>query len=261
MSVFKFIEKNKLMKTTYFFKLLLIVMLCAACSNDDSVSTEISEQDNTYSTNRLRAYYNLNGNVNESRNGYNATESGLIYETDRNNSPSKAATFNGTGFVTFPDVVRFDPTKSATLAFWIRTGQQSRFDLFDQRTGFTNADQHNHGILFNAGNTDDLQYVYPNYNTNGNGTMLNGTAAISDFVWHHLVFVKDVENSEIRIYLDNQLLSTSSITDLGFEINGSLFLGKNYNETNTFEGNIDDIFIYERALNTSEISTIFNYTE
>lgn len=247
------------MKTAFLKPLTFMLLLALSCSNNDDSNNQEIVDDGPFPSEGLLAYYLFNNNANDSStNSYHATDNSIVYEEDRDGNQSSAAAFNGfNAFVVFPDEVRFKPMQSSTLSFWIRTGMQSRYDLFDQRIGSTTSDSHNHGIIVNASEYGNMQYVYPNYNSN-NGTSINETIPFRD-AWTHFVYVKDTATSTMKIYVNSVEVYSGAFTDQDFEINGNLILGVNYNETYRFEGYIDDIFMYSKALNTAEITKLFNY--
>ncbi|PWH81973.1 hypothetical protein DIS18_11940 [Algibacter marinivivus] len=247
------------MKTIFFKPLTFMLLLVFSCSNNDDSNTQEVVEDGPFPSEGLIAYYLFNDNAKDSStNSYHATDNSIVYEEDRNGNQSSAAAFNGfNAFIVFPEEVRFKPMQSTTLSFWIKTAMESRYDLFDQRIGSTNSDSHNHGIIVNAAEYGNMQYVYPNYNGN-NGTSINETIPIRD-AWTHFVYVKDTTIKTMKIYVNSVEVYSGAFSDQNFEINGNLILGVNYNETYRFEGYIDDIFMYSKALDNSEITKLFNY--
>ncbi|TBN06370.1 LamG domain-containing protein [Hyunsoonleella flava] len=247
------------MKTTFFKPLAFMLLLVFSCSNNDDSNTQEVVDDSPFPSEGLLAYYLFNNSADDSSsNEYHADDSNVIYEEDRNGVQNSAAAFNGfNAVIAFPNEVRFKPMQSSTLSFWIRTGMQSRYDLFDQRVGSSSSDNHNHGIIMNASEYGNMQYVYPNYNPN-NGTGINETIPVRD-AWTHFVYVKDTDTNTIKIYVNSVEVYSGAFTDQDFEVNGTLLLGVNYNESYRFEGYIDDIFIYNRALNTADINKLFKY--
>ncbi|MFD2727507.1 LamG domain-containing protein [Hyunsoonleella rubra] len=247
------------MKTTCLKTLAFMLIVTFSCSNNDDGNNQQTVNDGPFPSDGLLAYYLFNNNSNDSStNSYHATGNNIVYEEDREGNQSSAAAFNGfNAFVVFPEEIRFKPMQSSTLSFWIKTGMQSRYDLFDQRIGSSNSNNHNHGIIVNASEYGNMQYVYPNYNEN-EGTNINETIPVRD-AWTHFVYVKDATNGIMKIYVNSVEVYSGSFTDQDFKINGELLLGVNYNETYRFEGHIDDIFMYNRSLNTSEITKLFNY--
>jgi hypothetical protein len=85
----------------------------------------------------LFAWYPFSANfLDSSENHFDATNYGCAYSTDRFGKANSALSFNGySSFIVFPDEARFVPYQSTTLSFWIKTGQTTRFDLFNQRSG------------------------------------------------------------------------------------------------------------------------------
>jgi hypothetical protein len=82
--------------------------------------------------------------------------------------------------------------------------------------------------------------------------------------WHHLVFLRDADNEELRAYVDGVL----SIDDGGtagvesdvesLEGGGDLGIGAENNGAQPFEGDIDDFRIYDVALTEADVLTIYN---
>jgi len=253
-------------KTLLSIAFIATALIFTSCGNDDDNNqvNNPTPTNESYPTNGLKLFYKLNNNFTDSSsNNYDATANNITYEADRNSNVNSAASFNGTdAFIEFPDAARFEPLTASTLSFWIKTNQQSRFDLFDQRTSSNTTDAHNFGIIINQTNPEDISYNYPNYAPSNETSYVGNSINISDGSWHHLVFIKDIDNSVMKLYVDDaEVISAPLVQDYDFMINGTLLLGKNYVSTNYFEGSIDDIFIYNRALATAEINTLFTYED
>jgi len=67
--------------------------------------------------------------------------------------------------------------------------------------------------------------------------------------WHHLVAIYD--DGDYAMYKDNILVGTASATPIASSTN-YFVIGR------AFEGKIDDIRVYDRAITTAEIDSIFN---
>jgi len=106
----------------------------------------------------------------------------------------------------------------------------------------------------------------------GNWNLINGTTPVNDGKWHYVVFVSDSLNRN-KIYLDGieeatMFTSTgSSINDRGWtdnidsvgRYNHHINLGclnRGVSPTNFFNGTIDHIRIWNRALTSEEIRTL-----
>lgn len=80
--------------------------------------------------------------------------------------------------------------------------------------------------------------------------------------WHHLVFTYDNSTGNMSIYVDG-ILRNSSIHAYGGSIssdNNPILIGKRSDTPQYFSGSMDDIRIYNRSLNETEINTMYNAT-
>lgn len=103
----------------------------------------------------------------------------------------------------------------------------------------------------------------------------NGSAQVSavssgvtnnDGQWHHLVGVFERGSSDrVLIYVDGRLISTGTAAATGWNISSSqdLLLGAYGTSTGNgnFDGNIDDVKIYDYALTASQVAYEFNRGE
>jgi len=214
-----------------------------------------------YITDNIVAYYPFNGNAfDESGNGYDATVNGPVLVTDRFGNINSAYYFDGyDDFMKLPDEVRFQPLTSSTVCFWLKTMQNTRFDLFSQRIGNFKPSEHNFGITFNS-SVYGLQYTHPNYNyenTTINNAPIN---TLLDGEWHSFAFVKDVDNSLMIVYMDNIKIVEESIIDVNYIVQGELIIGTDINNNVPFNGLLDEIRIYNHALSESEIYGLLTFS-
>jgi len=77
--------------------------------------------------------------------------------------------------------------------------------------------------------------------------------------WYHTMFVKDGSNA--RLYVDGAFDDTYSITAGGVTGGDSLYIGRSEDSDHHFDGRIDDVRVYDKALSTSEVSQIYNNTK
>jgi hypothetical protein len=101
------------------------------------------------------------------------------------------------------------------------------------------------------------------------GTSAIGTTDLTDGAWHHLAGVVDVENLELRLYVDGALEASTAVTaDLveGFAEDGDgetdpITLGYNRpgggsgSSTNATDG-IDEVSVYDSALTDADVAAI-----
>lgn len=79
--------------------------------------------------------------------------------------------------------------------------------------------------------------------------------------WRHYVGVYDYENAEVRLYVDGVLRATTSVTSgtLLQSDTGALTIGWDDGITGTryFDGQIDDVRLYDKALSEAEIAELY----
>ncbi len=73
--------------------------------------------------------------------------------------------------------------------------------------------------------------------------------------WHHFAYVYD--GSQNRLYVDGVLTSTSTIMPAAAEI-ANFEIGRWVTGTEYFKGSIDDVRVYNRALNMDELKAVMN---
>ena len=173
----------------------------------------------------------------------------------------KGLEFNGNDFVLFPAAARFIPRQSASVSFWMKTTQTTRFDLIDQRIGSWCYDCFNFGLYFNCcWEPEQVSFVYPSYTgpsfTSNLTALFNVINSYNDGQWHHYVYIKDVENSVMQCYQDGCLLQEESITDVDFLVQGNLTLGKHFENKHFFNGIIDEFKIFNRALTQTDVDAL-----
>lgn len=99
---------------------------------------------------------------------------------------------------------------------------------------------------------DDVQISMVNMVTPSN---------LADSTWHHVAMTINLSNSVISVYLDGNLLNTASYSPT-FSANQNLFrFGNGYIDggTTAWDGILDEMRLYERALSSSEIAQLYNW--
>jgi len=91
---------------------------------------------------------------------------------------------------------------------------------------------------------------------NGNRTVDVNVSGINDGNWHHVIGTWD--GSTIRLYVDASLRGTNTWTyDVSYISTCYFSIGNRTGEI-PFNGNIDEPFVYSRAITAAEVSTLYN---
>jgi hypothetical protein len=242
-------------------KSLIAALLLAASSAFAQVPSYVP-------TNGLVGYWPFNGNANdESGNGNNGTPvNGVSLTADRNGNSNSAYNFDGIDdFISTPTITSINLNNSRTIGLWVFISQNQNGgfclsqgpELFQSgcNEGFhVNATGPNADCGFSGCGvvTNCSQIRYP-FN------FLNGS-------WNHLLITYSSGGySGLSFYINGNLISTTpSNCTQGSQYTsfntGSLFgisFGKR-NDNFYFNGQIDDIGIWNRALTQQEITALYN---
>ena len=96
-------------------------------------------------------------------------------------------------------------------------------------------------------------------NTDGSSSIeYRSTATLSNNVWYHIATTFSSVDNEVKIYINGSLDSTHSKTDLISSNNEELRIGTGYNLLNYFDGDIDEVAIWNRALDATDVQRIYN---
>ena len=95
--------------------------------------------------------------------------------------------------------------------------------------------------------------------------IFTSTTSITTSTWNHIVFTYDgsATQSGGQIYING---SIDTITRVGSLIGGTnsldgFYLGSRYNYDNFFDGNIDEVSVYNSQLSASDVTSIYNGAE
>ena len=131
-----------------------------------------------------------------------------------------------------------------TVSFWMKSTQDNQ----DVNTGvFHNNSDNDFQIDFNGDNT--LRY-------NGVNVTKSKIGLIAKDIWYHVSVVSD--GKVTRVYLDGEEKLLLDGTNNTF---GQITVGVNRGNTKFFNGSIDELLIFDRALSKEEIQAIISIAE
>lgn len=140
-------------------------------------------------------------------------------------------------------------TNSCTLSHWIYF-EHWNYDSFP----VTAANAGTHAAEYVGFKNNDDSFRFAVYDGSFNRADQNVSSKYFN-QWNHLVGVFD--DGTIYLFVNNELVATDSASKA--EAQDNFILGYNPNDdTNNFEGLIDDVRFYDRALSENEINSLFN---
>ncbi len=211
--------------------------------------------------NGLVGYWPFNGNANdESGNGNNGTVNGATLRADRSGTLSSAYYLISGQEINFGYSSEFEITSNniKTVSLWYYS-QNGKYPFLSK---YENSVSSNSNFFIGS--------AAPSFNP-GTGSIItaNGSNAyffpMSNGTWHHLLVIYDGLSSNMKLYHNGIFIDSSN---LNFNLNPSnkelKVQGDKMNvDYLDSDGIIDDIAIWDRALNSQEIQQLYsnqNYT-
>lgn len=207
----------------------------------------------------LVAHYPLdNTPYDVSGNDFDGTIFGaLIATTDRLGSPDGALIFGSPAFIrTVPSSEMFANYDGVTLSAWIKTTNHTINDTW-YRGPIWNCwyDNSSNQVMLSVQGGRAMLTI-----TSGGANVyehLQGTSFISDGLWHHVVVVFDDLNDFGRIYTDGYLDNEGPLFLSPTPTSQKYLIGRNGYGNVYFEGVIDELRIYNRAMLESDVLELF----
>lgn len=216
----------------------------------------------------LILHYQFDGNfADSSGNGYNGTVSGThSFVNDRNGNANSAfntvaASTPGNNWINAGNPAKVQQlTNQVTISFWMRQTQ----------TWFGSSGTDGQMPLINKWNDNGLwiglRMQNPTNMSNrvrwrvNAGTFIESNTNVPVGTWHHVVCTYD--GATLRIFQNGVQTASAAHTGTITNTAVNMFIGRQANGIPTggitYRGDMDEVKIYNRALNVSEVQTLFN---
>ncbi len=208
-------------------------------------------------TNGLLVYLGFNGNTTNYISDYTTINSGVGLTNDRNNNAKSAGSFNLLNNKLFFQNLNSNNFESYTISFWIKPNNGYGFPFEGLVTLV--------GKAFSTGNSAfsinlssinkkltivhyDLEKFY----------LINSNSIIPENVWTHTTITFNKSDKKLKIYINNNLDYDKAFVEVG-KSTVPLHIGMDANNNNrVFNGVLDDLYIFNRALNNTEVTLLYN---
>ncbi len=210
----------------------------------------------------LLAYYPFNGNANDaSSNGNNGLVYGATLTADHQGLPNSAYHFDGNGqFIEIANSSSLNSiSNQMTISFWIKVESfppGNYGDIIISKQSGSGVSQS--GFNVNQGSQTG---IYLQVSSGGGNMGIAGVPSnTSNYnTFHHVVLIYD--NGNATSYLDGTINSTGINTAMIGPNTMPLLFGKaNWSNINAnpFNGILDDVGLWNRALTATEVTTLYN---
>jgi hypothetical protein len=215
----------------------------------------------------LDGWWSFSGNADDtSGNANDGAVNGSILTTDRFGCPNRAYSFNGVDNnieLQEPYFGGSDNVTEFTFSYWVYLNSLPLSGDTYEVLHFNSFWRQKHTGI---GENGEIHFGGANPNPNDYFGLISSNNVVIPNQWYNIIIT--YENSILKLYVDGVLMSTESITQATLDFskvisgdsNGKNLIGSrtdvNNGETEFFNGKIDDIGTWNRALTNCEIQDI-----
>ncbi|MBK9330345.1 MAG: LamG domain-containing protein [Sphingobacteriales bacterium] len=217
------------MKKNYFILLTVLSLTVMSCKK--------SGTDEVFPTVGLVSYFRFDDNLED--------EEGITPDGAATGSPSfvtgksnKAISFNGVDQKVVFDKKSFKSGNAVSIAFWFKTKQTGALNFFIGCSDFLVGN--NNPKVSLAISIPGTESAYGEYTADE---------------WTHYAGIYD--GTDIKVFINGVLAETINHPGTIDDMNEKLFIGSRGGSV-FWEGSIDDLFIYSKALSPTEITQLYN---
>jgi hypothetical protein len=191
-------------------------------------------------TNNLLAFYKLDNTTDSSGNGNTLTNNGNV--TFASGKLGNAAVFDGSNYLQATDSNLPSGQSSRTISCWYKTTSNSEVNVLAY-----GAQSFNGGVVLYSQN--DGKFIFSQY---GDGII--STSSLNDNNWHNIVVTYDGTNW--ILYVDGSINDQKAMgTDTQLT---ELLIGGAWGGGGNFDGSVDAVGIWNRALSDAEVAELYN---
>jgi hypothetical protein len=207
------------------------------------------------------AMYHLDNNsaVDDGSNGYNGSLSSTSATTNRFGVSNTAVSFSsGSSTGQLPAALVSSLQNDFSIGYWFQTSMIAN-SSGQWYGGNAMVDAEVCGVTTDWG-TALIDGGKVCFGIGAPDLTIKSTSDYNDGNWHFVTAVRDQAAGSITLYVDgSRVATTSSTTTSSLTAPGFLGLGKNpCNSSAVFNGALDDIIAYNRALSPTEVSHLYN---
>lgn len=202
----------------------------------------------------------FNGNTqDESGNNYHVQSNTATLTADRFGKPNAAYHFDGTSaFMEVPVNAPF-VSPNHTISAWVRTVNSVGYRRV---VALPKGGGQHFSLNVNTPTTKKASIYFDKAEGGGGAVVANSAKDVTDGNWHHLVGVINMTDRKMSMYVDGTIENTINLVNTAVTTTEVLQIGRfTSTQPEYFDGDIDDIKIYSRALSESEVEQLYgNYT-
>jgi hypothetical protein len=206
----------------------------------------------------LVSYWKLDGNSNDSVGANNGTDTDITYGTDYGKIGQGISLNGSSSYIQMPNSIVTSGT-SISISLWLKNGNASQ--AIDETVFSNQYDAGQHGCILarsSGGTVNEYSLFFGVGDSSGWQGFGDYKFAISTSSWEHYVFVINGKNR--IIYRNGASIDDRSYAkDLSLTNADKFTISRKPNEAKRFwEGVVDEVGIWSRALTAGEVSQLYN---
>ena len=233
-------------------KLFSIIAIVSTFLIVNSVLADINEG--------LVAYYPFNGNADDQTgNGHNGTVYGATLTNGHLENDNGAYNFDGNDYIEIPGNQNLYPgNHDYSISVWIKSSARpSQF----MNIVYNQESWSNDAVVLSLSPSGQVTWVF--HDNNGGGMCrIDTTQTVTDGEWHHISAIRNRSKNVSQVYIDSILAGEAQDTNANVVIplRNKLYIGKrgNIKSERYFNGVIDEVRIYNKALSNNDIQELYN---
>lgn len=210
----------------------------------------------------LVAFYPFDGSEKDTGpNGFDPVQLGEVVftGTDRLTGTNKTAVFDGSSALIVPDNDAFNfGTADFSVSCWVKTGLTNKMFIWMESGKGGSKDNQAWHRMGNNTSTQLLQLATEDQD-GGSFVSVGENGRVSDDVWHHTVCVR--EGLVTRVYVDGVKVgeaTAKAVKNVSNEADFKIGVQEGTGGFNNyFNGQMDDMIIYGKALTDEEVAELF----
>ena len=156
---------------------------------------------------------------------------------------------NSNAVVSVPDDASLDFSGDFSVAFWYNSSVSQA-----NSTRIIGSHDGSDGFSIYTNGNGDLSFFAQGNNASTTQTQTGGV--INDGTWHHVVAVKSADS--LRLYVDEYTSGVAAASFGTIDVAAPLTIGGESATVSDFEGKLDDVRVYTRALSASDVGELYD---
>lgn len=167
-----------------------------------------------------------------------------MYQTFSNNSYS--GSFDGTNdYVQIPSIGALNSPSALSVSLWFKYQGTPSFD----------------GLIFGGSSSSVRWGVQLSSSTNlryfgGNSSFDDFTVSLNSSTWYHVAVSHN--GTSATMYLNGSSLGSATVPNPNAAPSGGIKIGAYYDGSNSYQGYMDEVALFDYALSSTEVSNIYN---